>query len=608
MRSMWFRICKLISSVGWPLVSGLAYFIFATFALQMSHRASGVVALWPSSGIVVASLLLASPARRVWFLGCCIGSGFLAYLHSGMHLPIALGCTAANLAETAVATTLIRKIAHSSDSFYTPAAILRFGAASLLAAITNCIITTIFITWAGGEVPAIVMLSWLSITTLGIMVPVPLILNVAYELRNEGLKADHWKRDLGTLFFVAAITGAVFWQSSYPLLFLPLFAIVVATYVSGPNGAAGGIFLIAVMGTVGLSLGTGPISLIPDEQEAVGAVLFFQFYLLINILAALPLAAMLNKAARHTEAIAFGKRWLEMSERYARVGHWRLDLKENTLFWSDEVFRIHGLLPGAPPPLATGIDFYHPDDREPVRHCLEMAISARQPYERQARLIRADGELRYVHVRGELEVSPDGTPLALFGIFQDVTEAALSAMDMVHAREDAEQRMDEALQQALTDPLTGIANRRKIMEMLSNEVEIANRETSPLSLALLDVDHFKHINDLFGHAVGDLVLQRIARMCADAVREADLVGRFGGEEFVIVLPGANALTAMIVADRVRTSIENVIWQFDPNYAVTVSVGVTTNKYRADVEAMLRDADKALYRAKDAGRNRLHLAA
>jgi len=159
---------------------------------------------------------------------------------------------------------------------------------------------------------------------------------------------------------------------------------------------------------------------------------------------------------------------------------------------------------------------------------------------------------------------------------------------------------------AQTDPLTGIANRGHIEHFLADEVERARRFGHPLAVGMLDVDHFKRINDGFGHPFGDRVIREVARILAETVRQVDKVGRYGGEEFLMVLPDTELQGAQILAERVRALIEAA--GFDPEgYRGTVSIGVA--EWRADVpswEALVSRADKALYEAKEMGRNRVCL--
>lgn len=604
---MKFRPRSFISSIAWPLISAMAYWILASAALMLTQRADGIATLWPSSGVLVASLLLTKPIRRPWFLLSGAAASLAANVVNGAAWLNAAGFTFANIVEAAIAARLIVEGTRGVESFYTPLAILRFAGASLVAAITSGLIASATLVIRGEEFSFPPLISWITTVSLGIMVVVPLIINFAYELRRGASKFPRWKRSIAALAIVAAVTTVVFGQTTYPLLFLPLFAVVFATYLGGPNVAAGSIILVAMIGTIGTAQGIGPTHLI-HGANAFTSVLFFQLFLLVQILAALPLAALQYTRARDIETIARDKRWLEMSEHFAKVGHWRLDLKTQDLYWSDEVFNIHGLELGHLPSLEGGIYYYHPKDREMVQRCLDSAVATGKAFEFEARLIRADGQLRYVVSRGEIEEGPNGRASAIFGIFQDITDRALQAIDLAKARQMAEERVDHAIQLAMTDPLTEIGNRRWITEALASELENANREQRNLSIALLDIDHFKSINDNFGHAMGDLVLRDVARVCTDAVRGSDFLGRFGGEEFLIVLPGADKVTAMIVAERVRSSLEANIWRSDGPNRVTASFGIATYSMGVGVDDLLRDADEALYRAKADGRNCLHFAA
>ena len=163
---------------------------------------------------------------------------------------------------------------------------------------------------------------------------------------------------------------------------------------------------------------------------------------------------------------------------------------------------------------------------------------------------------------------------------------------------------------ALTDELTRLPNRRHLL-LLAGEQERAARERgSGFGVLALDVDHFKRINDTYGHDVGDAVLRRVARAIRSALREADHVGRTGGEEFVAVLPGASASAAAEVAERVRRGVEGTDFaDLHPALAVTLSVGAAVREAGdAGFAATLKRADDTLYRAKEAGRNRVEMAA
>jgi diguanylate cyclase (GGDEF)-like protein len=163
---------------------------------------------------------------------------------------------------------------------------------------------------------------------------------------------------------------------------------------------------------------------------------------------------------------------------------------------------------------------------------------------------------------------------------------------------------------ALTDELTRLPNRRHLLLLAAEQVRAAREQGTGFAVLALDVDHFKRINDAFGHDVGDAVLRRVAASLRSALREGDHVGRTGGEEFVAVLPGAAGSAAAEVAERVRGSIERTDFgDLHPGLVVTISVGAAVREPGdADFAATLKRADDTLYRAKSAGRNRVEMAA
>ncbi len=160
--------------------------------------------------------------------------------------------------------------------------------------------------------------------------------------------------------------------------------------------------------------------------------------------------------------------------------------------------------------------------------------------------------------------------------------------------------------QSRTDPLTGCLNRRGITERLVAELSFAGRDRRPLGVAVLDLDHFKSVNDTYGHAAGDAVLQHVAALSRGSLRRIDLFGRLGGEEFAILLPGTDRAGAVLVAERFRREVEGTPARTDAGtIAVTVSMGLTELGPRdPDADTVLARADAALYQAKRGGRNRV----
>ena len=177
------------------------------------------------------------------------------------------------------------------------------------------------------------------------------------------------------------------------------------------------------------------------------------------------------------------------------------------------------------------------------------------------------------------------------------------------------QELEEANRQLTmlseTDALTNIANRRVYERRLSEEFVSARRTNQPLSLLLIDIDHFKQYNDNYGHDYGDIALRRVAKILQNSLsRATDLVARLGGEEFVVLLPGTNAEGASAVAEKIRSNIQSTRIEHlysSANSVLTVSIGISTQRDREiSGDEILQQADLALYKSKNNGRNRIEL--
>lgn len=182
--------------------------------------------------------------------------------------------------------------------------------------------------------------------------------------------------------------------------------------------------------------------------------------------------------------------------------------------------------------------------------------------------------------------------VALYMAFQDIT--------------DRKKKELQLFDQATRDPLTKCYNRRQFEELAKKEVQRSRRYNHPFCLFMIDADHFKNVNDTHGHAVGDLVLQALADCCRRTLRESDIVARFGGEEFVILLPEASIENAHRVAERLRIKISKLVVKNEQNQDVqfTVSIGLVSSTVTDNVAEMLKMSDEALYEAKEHGRNQV----
>jgi two-component system, cell cycle response regulator len=161
--------------------------------------------------------------------------------------------------------------------------------------------------------------------------------------------------------------------------------------------------------------------------------------------------------------------------------------------------------------------------------------------------------------------------------------------------------------QATHDSLTGIMNRGAIMERIGIEMDRAYRDNETLCIAMADLDHFKKVNDTYGHSVGDTVLCETASRMTSVLRPYDSIGRYGGEEFIIVFPKCDVNNALAIAERVRRSISlQPVRSHLEAIPVTTSIGIAEARVPRDADAVIRDADNAMFRAKQSGRNRVEV--
>lgn len=182
----------------------------------------------------------------------------------------------------------------------------------------------------------------------------------------------------------------------------------------------------------------------------------------------------------------------------------------------------------------------------------------------------------------------------------DGEDTVLGTIIDITAQREAQENLREL---ATHDPLTGLFNRRHVEEVLRRELDRTARHDRPLALAMMDADHFKNINDTYGHQTGDEVLRAISGRCQKTLRSHDVLGRYGGEEFVIVFPETNIGEATAVAERLRAAVaDNPITVGANALAVTVSIGLASYAPGQDLEKMFQRADSALYMAKQGGRN------
>jgi diguanylate cyclase (GGDEF)-like protein/PAS domain S-box-containing protein len=242
-----------------------------------------------------------------------------------------------------------------------------------------------------------------------------------------------------------------------------------------------------------------------------------------------------------------------------------------------------------------GADLIHPEDRIQQANLYKLAETAKdgETLTAEYRMRSNNNDWHWFLERDMVfERGTKGEPQQLIGIIIDITE-----------RKQLEAELERL---ATIDSLTGVFNRRQLASLATVELERAHRYGHPTSVVMLDIDFFKKINDTYGHVTGDSVLAGLAQLLTEIARTSDLVARFGGEEFVLILPETNLIDAQDVAERIRKKVADTPFIVDGHaIRITVSLGVTSSERSGqDFESLLKDADRLLYQAKQSGRNRV----
>lgn len=234
------------------------------------------------------------------------------------------------------------------------------------------------------------------------------------------------------------------------------------------------------------------------------------------------------------------------------------------------------------------IDFIHPSYREKAIYNISEMLNGRLTGATEYLMLRKDGSLFYSEVNANIFRDDNKNPIGFLYVERDITE-----------RKQLEEELQEL---AIKDQLTGLYNRRKIDEVLVKEKLMADRRDQDLAIIMADIDMFKLVNDQHGHLVGDKVLTAVTEILSHSIRKNDILGRWGGEEFMIICPGTDLAGATILAEKIREMV--AAHNFGDVGRKTCSFGVAQLRKEETIDELLYRSDQALYRAKERGRNRV----
>lgn len=281
------------------------------------------------------------------------------------------------------------------------------------------------------------------------------------------------------------------------------------------------------------------------------------------------------------------------------LGHWYWSVETNSVTFNPLKVTSLGYDESEIPENVTYqffTDKLHPDDYpKTMQAMLDHLHGKAAVYETEYRIKTKQGDYKWYYDRGKVtQYDANGKPAFLAGIVFDITEKKENELDL--------KKKNRLLSQmSSVDGLTKISNHRTLIDYLKSMKDRADYTGQPLSVALFDIDDFKSVNDRKGHIYGDQVLVQIASILKDSVRDTDMAGRYGGEEFMIVFPDTDLDRAIKISDRIRQSVER--FSFFDDISVTISCGI--RQYQSEtVTEMIDAADKNLYQAKRNGKNQV----
>lgn len=571
--------------------------MLAAVPVAFTRFDGGVAFIWAASGLLLARL--GQLHARSWFspIMCCTIAILIESSVVGLGWRAAPLIAIALIGEAVVAASLLRyvvgfKVETQSVQGLSWFIALAGGVAPFLSGVVAAAVVSEF---ANGRYLAN-LLAWFAAHALGALLFTPIATAAITGSWIEWIKANDRRalmHTAGLLFAVAAISTLVFSQATMPILFLPMLPMVFATVRGGRMAAISSTVILAIVGGICTARGSGPIHLMVGSAGQKS--LFLQAYIACAALLVLPVAALLQQRSELAE------RWRESEARYRAIA--------NSI--GDAIIEVSGdgTIRYASPAISSVIgisveDIVGHDARQLVctedqkavwkAHQQALAVPGRAVIVQYREPERAQSAQRWYEASMRA-VSADGCPKGLVGSIRDISSRKAEELALT--------------KEARADPLTGLANRRTLMAELGKRWRDSTNGVGEGSLALLDLDHFKSINDSYGHPAGDAVLKAVAATARRLSRGGDCVGRIGGEEFAIIYWDVSADVAKMAAYRLQAAIRDLRVDISDGRSITVRASIGMAAISGDTpEAIIGQADSALYQAKRSGRDCLRVAA
>lgn len=570
------------------------------FLLEFSRGPGELAAIWLGNGFLTGWLLTRPTPQWPYYLVAGLFADVLARLASGSIPLHACVIALASLIEVSiVATAVRRRVPDIGD----PKGWVELGGVATGSTLLACAVSGVLASAANMQLEGgrffSSFITWYAAHVVGMVI----FATATVVVQREGwalftAPGRRWSFAL-TMLLVVVVSAGVF-SVRYPVLFLAYPPLLLAAFRHRFAGVAVGVLLFGIIGSVATAMEMGPIMLV-DALGRNGHIAILQLYIAGACLMTIPVAMAMAERKRLHARLSESELRFRMLADYSHDVIVRMRANGERVYVSPSARDILGWSPGEM--LGQRWSLVHPDDRARQLLAMEDVLASGQPRTEIYRVQHKDGHYVWIEAVTRPIPSIDGEGMDIIYTGRDVSRrvAAEAALEASHR---------ELERLARVDPLTGLANRRQFEERLGLALRRLQRHGVPIALMYLDVDHFKNINDTWGHAAGDRVLCSFAQRLTQCVRATDLVARLGGDEFVVVIDDA-ALpeTAETVARKLIAEMHHGIDIDGTGLIATTSIGIAYAAAQTDAATLLSVADIALYAAKQAGRNtwRIRLA-
>jgi diguanylate cyclase (GGDEF)-like protein/PAS domain S-box-containing protein len=569
---------------------GIGYFGLAVLAVTYLRLENAVSFAWPAGALLLVGLSELPLARwRATLLTCGV-AGICALRLGGIGWTNAILSSTGDIAEVLLAARLLHYLAHFDHPVDSPRWIARyFVVLTLIAPLPAALIAAALGLSAGSSPAWHIFRDNMVGHGLGLLLGVPPFSKLARTVSRGTFRLKR-ERVLRAALCIAAIALVTAISGAFPgvsLLFAPILLLaLIAVWERSATVGISMVVLAAIMTTL-TWCGSGPLAAMPGPLAA--KLHFLQFYLMTSAIVISVITSLITRQRRDL------RRLRDSEARYRLVADHSSDIMIST--------DVQGIVTFISPSI-TDVTQFEPAQLigRTVKHLVDPSHHVRL-LDAFLNIVTRPGDNTVVEFlglplhgdprwfEGHLRAveNPQGEVVSIVGTIRDISR-----------RKEVEGALSKA---AMTDPLTGLANRRQFDLALASCV--AKGQSG--CIAVLDLDFFKKINDQFGHSAGDQVLQSFARVARQGLRSGDTLARIGGEEFALLLPGTNLETGQMICSRLGKTLARTVTKVDDaQIMVTTSIGLAV--IGGDPEAAMHRADRALYQAKSAGRDQLAIAA